>query len=250
MSHLYFDHIYRVMNKSEYLSLEKLGFNLVQHETKHEGSTSRFIRFPKIKKLPGTLHFTYLEFIDIDDLSKHSKREGVCFSIDDFENVANTIPGLKVRHKNYDWYNDDKDSSKRLGWNFAERENDLLRSFKFWIINYESLEYQEFNVPDHPNTCCSISKIIFKSKEEFNEVIRDFKLNESRESETIASDIPLELSMNSRQDNVWIEAVVIKCLSLERFREYAEQSGFRFEVFRNGIYVYLPNIGYNLIIEE
>lgn len=250
MSQLYFDHIYRVMNKSEYLSLEKLGFNLVHYETKHEGSTSRFIRFRKNKRLPGTLHFTYLEFIDIDDLSKHSKREGVCFSIDDFENVTSTIPALKVRHKNYDWFNDDKDPSKRLGWNFAEREDDLFRSFKFWIINYESLEYQEFNIPDHPNTCYSISKIIFKSKEEFYEVIKDFKLNESSDSETVISEIPIELSLNPKQENVWIEAVLIKCLSLDKFREYAERSGFSFEVFDSGIYVYLPNVGYNLIIEE
>lgn len=250
MHHLYFDHIYRVMNKSEYSSLEKLGFNLVLYETKHEGSTSRFIRFRKNKRLPGTLHFTYLEFIDIEELSKHSKREGVCFSIDDFENVTTTIPALTVRHKNYDWFNDDKDPSKRLGWNFAERLGDLSRSFKFWIINYESSEYKDFNIPDHPNTCYSISKIIFKSKEEFNEVTKDFKLNDISDSKTIATDIPIELSLNPRQSNVWIEAVLIKCLSLDKFREYAERSGFSFEVFDNGIYVYLPNVGYNLIIEE
>lgn len=247
MSKLIFDHIYRVMNKEEYLELERLGFNIINYETKHEGSVSRFIRFKKAHHSPGSFHYTYLEFIDLEDLTKYPKREGLCFSVDDFEKISKIYPKLKLRHKNYDWYNDYLDSSPRLGWNFAEREEDLMKSFKCWIINYEYKNYELYEILDHPNTSTCISKIIFKSYREFNKVVEDFNLNRNSEA---AVDVPIVFAGRNEESKQVIDSVVLKCKDLFVARKYVVRSGYKYEDNNESIYVYLPNIGYNLIFES
>ena len=248
MLKLFYDHAYRIMTKDEYTYLRELGFEVFpEYTVAHEGTLSRFLYFKKDIPVPNTLPYHYLEFLEPIEGHELNGIEGLSFATGNISAFEEGIEGFKFTHKNYDWQNDEIDSSRRLGWNFVDRLSGDSKEFTCWITHYEGEKKMREDLGLHPNGCEKLKAIIFNSSTEFQKLKNDFKFNESSDICTLEEGIEITYA-DLGLDNV-IGLIVLSCKSISEFKKFIGDKGREFKVGKwEGVRVILPNQGFHLLV--
>lgn len=157
-----FDHTYSTdMTFKFRKKLEKIGFKLSPHATRHPGgSICKFIGIKGSRQQPRQ----YLEFIHKRKGHEPYPCPGLSLAANmPVEKYFNRIKNDKVLkptflHRDYDWKTPSTD--RRPGWNFVFFKN-TPDQIRFWLTEYEptSVKYKKIQKISHANTALRISRI-------------------------------------------------------------------------------------------